>query len=139
MSKECKFSFKLENSQTIKLNTMSLKRIYVKEEIYNESCKEIKKLRLDLQERDKKLDDKKKKYQRKEETLYELDVLNKVNESVSTDLEVYQQEKEEVISQQQEEEKIVYQEEVVYQEVEKETDDELDYDPDKEWLKYLED
>ncbi|CAG8700561.1 34609_t:CDS:1 [Racocetra persica] len=98
----------------------------------------------------KKLDDKKKKYQRKEETyqkiisnlqkelenrnstiieliecyvyfnthfgklfeicqsLYEQDVLNKINESVSTDLEVYQQEKEiqqeKVICQQREEE-----------------------------------
>ncbi|CAG8844790.1 30682_t:CDS:2 [Racocetra persica] len=125
---------------------MSLKRTYVEEEIYNESCKEIKKLRLDLQERDEKLDDKKKKYQRKKETLYELDVLNKINELVSTDLEVYQQEEEVqqeeegVISQQQEEEKVIYQEEdVIYQEeVEKETDDELDFDLDEEWLKFLE-
>ncbi|CAG8851517.1 27017_t:CDS:2, partial [Racocetra persica] len=66
-------------------------------------------------------------------------VLNKINESVSTDLEVYQQEEEvqqeKVIYQQQEEEvqqeKVICQqreEEVVYQQ--EETDDELDYNPD---------
>ncbi|CAG8691084.1 22673_t:CDS:2 [Racocetra persica] len=125
---------------------MSLKKTYIEEEIYIESYK--------------KLDDEKKKYQRKEETyqkiisnlqnelenrnstiielieryvyfnthfgklfeicqsLYEQDVLNKINESVKEEV---QQEK--VICQQQEEE-VVYQQE--------ETDDELDYNPDTE-------
>ncbi|CAG8841204.1 30126_t:CDS:2 [Racocetra persica] len=142
---------------------MSLKRTYVEENLYIESRQEIKRLKLDLQELDEKLNKEKKSYQRKEETyqriisnlqkeletknasiielvehylyfnehfgksfeicqsLYELEVLNKVNKSVSTDLEVYQQE------------------EVQEKEVEKETDDELDYDPDEEWLKYLKD
>ncbi|CAG8841739.1 18205_t:CDS:2, partial [Racocetra persica] len=60
------------------------------------------------------------------QSLYELDVLNKVNESVNTDLEVYQKEEEKV-----QQEKVIYQQE-------EETDDELDFDPDEEWLKYLE-
>ncbi|CAG8815322.1 25035_t:CDS:1, partial [Racocetra persica] len=81
------------------------------------------------------------------QSLYKQDVLNKINKSVSTDLEVYQQEEEvqqeKVIYQKEkvQQEKVIYQEEeVIYQEeeVEKKTDDELDFDPDKEWLKYLE-